>query len=420
MTYRGNNICHWSIFIPQDKPLNEREKFFDYDPSYAIKASTSNLYQVISIPKDDGTNTRKRQFKTPKKDDEDLKRSTGERKKRWNMHFSKQIVETVVPTTVTIWLPSPCLDFDPRNGKWHQVTKVSPEGIYRRMNDRKKVGLEVEGIVCVINDIYSLVNKELIRRQRSCFIKKSPTDSFPAVLLTGMVMAKDKWCYGRISTIDKRDPHEEWIREDKIYFSEPTGIDIEKINDVFIQIRGESQTDRNSGILNVNEISTKIREIVNKEETNYQVQTREKRRQICKVDSCKKIAQKSGLCRYHQVHQVPEQTKNNRPHQIQQVNHAQEPTPHVTQQTQHPATDFQQYQQLQFQQFQMTILYQMQQFQSFQQYQLQQFFPTLNSQRQSQPQEQQIEQGHQQQHQLQQQQQQQQQQPSEEQPPSQE
>jgi hypothetical protein len=235
-----------------------------------------------------------------------------------------------------------------------------------------------------------------------------------------MVMAKDKWCYGRISTIDKRDPHEEWIREDKIYFSEPTGIDIEKINDVFIQIRGESQTDRNSGILNVNEISTKIREIVNKEETNYQVQTREKRRQICKVDSCKKIAQKSGLCRYHQVHQVPEQTKNNRPHQIQQVNHAQEPTPHVTQQTQHPATDFQQYQQLQFQQFQMTILYQMQQFQSFQQYQLQQFFPTLNSQRQSQPQEQQIEQGHQQQHQLQQQQQQQQQQPSEEQPPSQE
>jgi hypothetical protein len=127
------------------------------------------------------------------------------------MHFSKQIAETVISTTVTIWLPNPCLDCDPCNGKWHQIMKVSPEGIYWRMNDRKKVGLEVEGIICDINGFYSLINKELIQRQHLCFIKNSPTDSFPAVLLTGMVMAKDNWCYGRISTADKRYPQEEWI-----------------------------------------------------------------------------------------------------------------------------------------------------------------------------------------------------------------
>ncbi len=83
-------------------------------------------------------------------------------------------------------------------------------------------------------------------------------ETIPALLLTGMVMTKDHWHYGQISTTDGRDPKEEWICEDKIYFTEATDANIEKINDVFVGIRGESQNDHDDGILNVNKISRKI------------------------------------------------------------------------------------------------------------------------------------------------------------------
>ena len=294
------------------------------------------------------------------------------------------------------------------------------------MNDRQKVGLEVDDIISVVDDFYVLVNKELIREERSCFFKTSSMETIPALLLTGMVMTKDHWRYRQISTTDGRDPKGEWIPEEKIYFTEATDADIEKINDVYVRIRGESQKDHNDGILNVNEISRKIRERVNKEEADDRVTTREKRRHFCKVDACNKQARKSGVCRYHQVHQAPEQTRTTQPNQTQKVHQAQQQTHPETQQTQHPAIDhfqqhqqLQQLQQLQFQQFQMHLFYEMQQFQSFQQYQLRQLFPMLNSQLPPPQLEQHVDQPQPQQ-QPQQQQLQQQQQPSEEQTPSEE
>jgi hypothetical protein len=83
--------------------------------------------------------------------------------------------------------------------------------MYQRINDRKKAGLLVKGIICVIVGVYTVVNGELIREERSCFVKIISKQICLAILLTGMIVASDGWFYGRISWSHENVPKEEWI-----------------------------------------------------------------------------------------------------------------------------------------------------------------------------------------------------------------
>jgi hypothetical protein len=64
-------------------------------------------------------------------------------------------------------------------------------------------GRLVNGAICIVNGIYTLVKKEQFQCKQPCSAKQNPhswkaTDA-PATLLTGMlVSSKDGRCYGRI------------------------------------------------------------------------------------------------------------------------------------------------------------------------------------------------------------------------------
>lgn len=137
-------------------------------------------------------------------------------------YFTKQIDSgpAFEKVKARVWVPNGNGDIA---GFWSDAIQYTPMGTYHETRKSRAEGRLVNGAICIVNGIYTLVKKEQFQCKQPCSAKQNPhswkaTDA-PATLLTGMLLSsKDGRCYGRI----KWDgANEQWIREDKItLFSE--------------------------------------------------------------------------------------------------------------------------------------------------------------------------------------------------------
>ena len=132
-------------------------------------------------------------------------------------YFTKQIDSgpAFEKVKARVWVPNGNGDIA---GFWSDAIQCTPMGTYRETRKSRAEGRLVNGAICIVNGIYTLVKKEQFQCKQPCSAKQNPhswkaTDA-PATLLTGMLLSsKDGRCYGRIKW-DRAD--EQWIREDKI------------------------------------------------------------------------------------------------------------------------------------------------------------------------------------------------------------